>query len=90
MQLLFLCYNGVVNSTFKGILNKKVKMPKDFEISIGDYGRMVFELFLEENWSNIPDHWNSIKKEALPLVKKLIKLNDKMEGGGYGSGSRSG
>lgn len=52
------------------------------EVSIGEYGRMMFEM-MNEGRSNLPPHWESIRDEAKPLVAKLIALNDKMNSGGY-------
>lgn len=54
----------------------------DIEVSVGDYGKMLFDMLLEPN-GHLPDHWKSIKKEAVPHLKALIALNDKMKGGGY-------
>lgn len=51
------------------------------EISIGDYGRHLFEQMT--NKKNGLSHWDSIRAEAKPLVEKLLELNQKMEGGGY-------
>jgi len=51
------------------------------EVSVGDYGRMMFEMMVGEK--NLPDHWESIKTEAEPLVRKLLDLNAKMSNGGY-------
>ena len=52
------------------------------EVNIGDYGRMMFEMMTGTR-SNMPDHWESISKEAEPLVRQLIDLNIKMKNGGY-------
>lgn len=46
------------------------------EISVGEYGRMMFEM-MTGNYV-LPQHWNSIKDEAKPLVYKLLALNNKM------------
>ena len=51
------------------------------EVSVGDYGRMMFEMMVGEK--HLPDHWESIKAEAEPLVRKLLALNAKMSSGGY-------
>ena len=51
------------------------------EISIGDYGRMLFETTV--GGGVLPEHWESIKAEAEPLVRQLIALNQKMTNGGY-------
>jgi hypothetical protein len=51
------------------------------EVSVGDYGRMIFEMMVAEK--HLPDHWQSIKAEAEPLVRKLLALNAKMSNGGY-------
>lgn len=58
------------------------------EISVGDYGRMIFEMSIgERDRKNLPDHWKAIVDEAEPLVRKLLALNDKMAAvshdGGY-------
>jgi hypothetical protein len=53
------------------------------EVSVGDYGRMMFEMMVAEKYSDLPEHWQSIKKEAEPLVRKLLALNNKMSNGGY-------
>jgi hypothetical protein len=52
------------------------------EISIGDYGRMMFEI-MNGKYKDMPEHWQSISKEAEPLVKQLLALNAKMTNGGY-------
>ncbi len=48
------------------------------EISIGDYGRMMFEMMTATD-DYPPDHWLSIKLDAEPLVRRLIALNTEME-----------
>jgi hypothetical protein len=53
------------------------------EVSVGDYGRMMFEIVHSKKYGDMPDHWKSIAKEAKPLVDQLLALNDKMKGGGY-------
>ena len=45
------------------------------EISIGDYGRMMFEMVAAEKGEDMSDHWKSIKEKAQPLVQQLIALN---------------
>lgn len=51
------------------------------EVRIEEYGKMMFQIMTSENSHS--EHWESIRKEAEPLVKELIKLNNKMKGGGY-------
>lgn len=51
------------------------------EITIEEYGKFLFQTMNRENSGS--DHWESIRKEAEPLVKELIELNFKMKGGGY-------
>lgn len=53
------------------------------EVSVGDYGRMMFEMMVGQNSFNGIEHWSSIKSEAEPLVRKLLALNNKMSNGGY-------
>lgn len=58
------------------------------EVSIGDFGRMIFEMMTEDKRmpnfeKHIPDHWASIADEAKPLVEQLLALNEKMPNGGY-------
>jgi hypothetical protein len=57
------------------------------EISVGDYGRMMFEMMIAEKYGNLPEHWKSIQAEAEPLVRQLLELNKKMlvdgKPGGY-------
>lgn len=57
------------------------KIEVAMEVSVGDYGRMMFEMMLTKG--NLPDHWQSIKEEAEPLVRKLLDLNARMSNGGY-------
>lgn len=57
------------------------------EVSIGDFGRMMFEM-MQDKYKDMPKHWASIAKEAKPLVQQLLDLNEKMVGedgkpGGY-------
>ncbi len=47
------------------------------EITIGTYGRMIFQLALNEN-KKLPKHWESVIDEARPLVLQLLALNDKI------------
>lgn len=51
------------------------------EIKIEEYGRHMFSVMTSEPSGS--EHWESIRKEAEPLVRQLIALNDKMKGGGY-------
>lgn len=57
------------------------------EISVGDFGRMIFEQTVGEKCTDPPEHWKSIQAEAEPLVRKLLALNKKMivdgKPGGY-------
>jgi hypothetical protein len=56
------------------------------EITIGDYGCMIFEMMTgQSRLRNMPEHWASIAKEATPLVEQLLALNQKMKSreGGY-------
>lgn len=48
------------------------------EISVGDFGRMIFEQTVGEKYADPPEHWKSIMAEAEPLVRKLLALNKKM------------
>ncbi len=52
------------------------------EVTIGEYGRMMFEMMVGGK-KNMPDHWKSIANKAEPLVRELIKLNDEMKPGSY-------
>jgi len=52
------------------------------EVSVGDYGRMMFEMLVAEK-GNLPEHWQSIQVLAEPLVRQLIALNGQMTNGGY-------
>ena len=51
------------------------------ETTIGNYGRMIFEMMCVKN--GLPDHWESIKTKAQPLVQELIRLNSEMKPVGY-------
>jgi hypothetical protein len=51
------------------------------EISIGDYGRMMFEEMTSAKSGCL--HWDSIRDEAKPLVHKLLELNNKMKNAPY-------
>lgn len=46
------------------------------EITIGEYGRMMFEIMTSS--SQGLKHWNKIREKARPLIFKLIKLNQEM------------
>jgi hypothetical protein len=48
------------------------------DISIGEYGRMMFTIMTSNNVRDLPKHWASIRAEAEPLVRQLIVLNAKM------------
>ena len=52
------------------------------ELTIDEYGKYLFHVMTKEKYSS-GSHWESIRKEAEPLVRQLIELNKKMEGGGY-------
>jgi hypothetical protein len=59
---------------------------KKMELTVGQYGDHLFEMMVGRGVSNpgyCPDHWESIRAEAEPLVRRLIALNDEMKGGGY-------
>jgi len=58
-------------------------MAEKTEVTIGAFGRMMFEVMLNEKPQQMADHWKSIAAEAKPLVEQLLVLNDKMQGGGY-------
>lgn len=53
------------------------------ELTIGDYGKYLFEQMTKDKKHNNSDHWESIRKKSEPLVRELIKLNSEMKGGGY-------
>ncbi len=53
-------------------------MDKKFEVSIGDYGRMMFEMMTNSGEYHMPKHWSGIKDRAEPLVRELLRLNDEM------------
>lgn len=55
------------------------------ETSIGEYGKMMFEQMIgvSDQYRGRPDHWESIREKAEPLVRELVKLNEEMTGGGY-------
>lgn len=55
----------------------------NMEISVSDYGRMMFELMVGDSPYPMPPHWESIKEKATPLVQALIRLNEEMDNGGY-------
>lgn len=55
------------------------------EISIGSYGKMMFEMMIGKK-KDLPKHWASIAAEAKPLVLQLLALNEKMTDGGKPSG----
>jgi hypothetical protein len=54
------------------------------EISVGNFGKYMFESMTTDG--KLSEHWESIAKEARPLVMKLIALNDKMVKDGKPSG----
>lgn len=53
-------------------------MTQKTEVSIGEFGRMIFEMTVERP-EYASAHWRSIQNEALPLVKQLLALNKKMD-----------
>jgi hypothetical protein len=53
-------------------------MTQKMEVSIGEFGRMIFEMVAERP-QYAPAHWRSIQHEAAPLVKQLLALNKKMD-----------
>jgi hypothetical protein len=56
------------------------------EITIGQYGRMMFEMMTSNDARELPKHWASIRAEAEPLVRQLIALNARMSGSGREGG----
>lgn len=59
---------------------------KKMEMKIGEYAKHLFEIMVGDDryfGGRGPEHWESIRAEAEPLVKQLIALNDKMSNGGY-------
>ncbi len=58
-------------------------MKNNIEINVSDYGKMMFEFAVGIREQYLPKHWASIRKEAEPLVRQLLALNEKMDGGGY-------
>ena len=55
----------------------------DFEVTLGQYGRMIFEIMAGKPDDHMPEHWKSIEAEARPLVLQLLAINNKMSNGGY-------
>lgn len=53
------------------------------EITVEDYGKILFRVLATDFCRTIPDHWKSIQDKATPLIEKLIALNDEMINGGY-------
>ena len=53
------------------------------EITVEDYGKILFQVLATDFCRTIPDHWKSIQDKATPLIEKLIALNDEMINGGY-------
>lgn len=56
---------------------------KPMEISIGDYGRHIFDVMAKEDPAHMPDHFKSIREKAEPLVRELLRLNSEMQPSGY-------
>lgn len=52
------------------------------EITIAEYGRMMFDI-MNKPRELMPAHWASISEEAIPLVKNLLDLHQKMIGNPY-------
>lgn len=52
------------------------------EMTLFDYGGHLFNV-MASNEIRYIKHWESIREKAEPLVRKLIRLNNEMEGGGY-------
>lgn len=52
------------------------------EVTIGDYGRMMFEM-MTGKYKDMPEHWRSIYGKAEPMIRQLVELNNEMKGGGY-------
>ena len=48
------------------------------EVTVGDYGRMIFEMCLAREGYEPPDHWKSIMERAKPLCEQLLALNAEM------------
>lgn len=58
-------------------------MTKPMEITIGDYGRFMFESMLKDTPEQMGTHWASIRVKAEPLVRELLRLNSEMKPDGY-------
>jgi hypothetical protein len=56
---------------------------KKMEVSVENYGGMMFSNAFTPEGYYLPDHWASIMDEARPHINALIALNDKMINGGY-------
>ena len=50
------------------------------EISLGQYGKMIFEMCLGTNEASMSDHWKSMIALARPHVQALVDLNEKNVG----------
>ncbi len=63
---------------------KKKVEEKRMEVSVGDYGRMIFEMTIGDGYAgrrdDLPVHWASIFDKAEPLVRQLLALNEEMVG----------
>jgi len=60
----------------------------EMEITVGDYGRAMFEMMMSYPKNNPngyydPPHWASIREKAEPLVRELLRLNEEMKPSGY-------
>lgn len=54
------------------------------EVSVGDFGRMIFEqAYPQFPGYALSPHWASIMQDAKPHIDALLALNEKMAGGGY-------
>jgi hypothetical protein len=53
------------------------------ELTIEQYGQHLFGAMVGSKNHSPPEHWESIRAKAEPLVRQLIALNAEMKGGGY-------
>lgn len=59
-------------------------MKHKFEVSVRDYGGMLFDVFVgRASHIPLPEHFKSIEAKARPLIQQLLELNSEMAGGGY-------
>lgn len=54
-------------------------MSDKMEISVGDYGRFLFENLVGTRKDHSNRQWEAIRAEAEPLVRQLLALNEKLE-----------